>query len=202
MANDSFGLLDQLGIERAHVTGVSMGGMIAQTMAITRPERVLSLGSMLSTTGDRRVGTPKLRVWSVLIRRAPDDRDAYIDYFVRVFRMIGSPRYPVDEARMRERAAETYDRCHHPAGTARQLAAIFASGSRTSALRQLDVPTVVVHGKNDRLVPFRAGVATARAIPGAELVAIPGMGHDLPRELWPLITDSLVANAERAAAPV
>jgi pimeloyl-ACP methyl ester carboxylesterase len=202
MAADSFGLLDQLGIERAHVTGVSMGGMIAQTMAITRPERVLSLGSMLSTTGDRRVGTPKLRVWSVLMRRAPQERDAYIDYFVRVFRMIGSPRYPVDEERMRERAAETYDRCHHPAGTARQLAAILASGSRTSALRQLDVPTVVVHGKNDPLVPFRAGAATARAIPGAELVAIPGMGHDLPHELWPRITDALVANSERAAAPV
>ena len=201
MAKDSFGLLDQLGIERAHVTGVSMGGMIAQTMAITQPERVLSLGSMLSTTGDRRVGTPKLRVWSVLMRKAPEDRDAYIEYFVRVFRMIGSPRYPVEEERMRERAAETYDRCHHPAGTARQLAAILASGSRTSALRRLDVPTVVVHGKNDPLVPFRAGAATARAIPGAEFLAIPGMGHDMPRELWPRITDALVANSERAASP-
>jgi pimeloyl-ACP methyl ester carboxylesterase len=202
MANDSFGLLDHLGIERAHVTGVSMGGMIAQTMAITRPERVLSLGSMLSTTGDRRVGTPKLRVWSVLMRRAPQQRDAYIEYFVRVFRMIGSPRYPVDEARMRERAAATYDRCHHPAGTARQLGAILASGSRTAGLRGLDVPTVVVHGRNDPLVPFRAGAATARAIPRAELAAIPGMGHDLPRELWPQITDALVANSERAAARV
>jgi pimeloyl-ACP methyl ester carboxylesterase len=202
MANDSFGLLDQLGIERAHVTGVSMGGMIAQTMAIRRPERVLSLGSMLSTTGDRRVGTPKLRVWSVLMRRAPDDRDAYVEYFVRVFRMIGSPRYPVEEARMRERAAETYDRCHCPAGTARQLGAILASGSRTAGLRRLEVPTVVVHGKNDPLVPLRAGAATARAIPGAELVAIPGMGHDLPRELWPRVTDALQANAERAAARV
>ncbi len=202
MANDSFGLLDQLGIERAHVTGVSMGAMIAQTMAITRPERVLSLGSMLSTTGDRRVGTPKLRVWSVLMRRAPDDRDAYIEYFLRVFRMIGSPSYPVDEARMRERAAATYDRCHYPAGTARQLGAILASGSRTAGLRGLEAPTVVVHGKDDPLVPFRAGAATARAIPGAELVAIPGMGHDLPRELWPRITDALVKNADRAAARV
>ena len=199
MANDSFGLLDHLGIKRAHVTGVSMGGMIAQTMAITRPERVLSLGSMLSTTGDRRVGTPKLRVWSVLMRRAPQGRDAYIDYFVRVFRLIGSPRYPVDEQRMREQAAETYDRCHYPAGTARQLAAILASGSRTAALRKLYVPTVVIHGTDDRLVPFRAGVATANAIPGAEFVAIPGMGHDLPRELWPRFTDALVANSERAA---
>jgi pimeloyl-ACP methyl ester carboxylesterase len=202
MANDSFGLLDHLGIERAHVTGVSMGGMIAQTMAITRPQRVLSLASMLSTTGDRRVGTPKLRVWSVLMRRAPEQRDLYIEYFVRVFRMIGSPRYRVDEERMRELAAETYDRCHYPAGTARQLGAILASGSRTAGLRRLDVPTVVVHGKVDPLVPFRAGAATAKAVPGAELVAIPGMGHDLPRELWGRITDALVANSERAAARV
>jgi pimeloyl-ACP methyl ester carboxylesterase len=202
MANDSFGLLDQLGIERAHVTGVSMGGMIAQTMAIRHPERVLSLGSMLSTTGDRRVGTPKLRVWSVLMRRAPQHRDAYIDYFVRVFRLIGSPAYPAEEARIREQAAATYDRCHYPAGTARQLAAILASGSRTAALRRLEVPTVVIHGKKDPLVPFRAGAATARAIPGAKLVAFPGMGHDLPRELWPRFTDALVANAERAAARV
>jgi pimeloyl-ACP methyl ester carboxylesterase len=201
MASDSFGLLDQLGVERAHVTGVSMGGMIAQTMAIRRPERVLSLGSMLSTPGDRRVGTPKLRVWSVLMRRAPQSRDAYIDYFVRVFRMIGSPGYPVDEARIREQAGLTYERSHDSAGTARQLGAILASGSRTAALRRLDVPTVVIHGKNDPLVPFRAGVATARAIPGAELVAVLGMGHDLPRELWPRFTDALTKNADRAAAP-
>jgi pimeloyl-ACP methyl ester carboxylesterase len=202
MANDSFGLLDHLGIERAHVTGVSMGGMIAQTMAIRRPERVLSLGSMLSTTGDRRVGTPRLRVWSVLMRRAPNERDAYIEYFVRVFRMIGSPGYPVDEARVREQAATGYDRCHHPAGTARQLGAILASGSRTAALRHLDVPAVVIHGRDDPLVPFRAGSATARAIPGADLVALAGMGHDLPRQLWPRFTDALVRNAERAATRV
>jgi pimeloyl-ACP methyl ester carboxylesterase len=201
MADDSFGLLDQLDIKRAHVVGVSMGGMIAQTMAIHRPDRVLSLGSLLSTTGDRRVGTPKLRVWSVLMRRAPQERDAYIDYFVRVFRMIGSPRYPVEEERIREQAAATYDRCHYPAGTARQLAAILASGSRTAALRRLEVPTVVIHGKNDPLVPFRAGVATARAIPGAELVALPGMGHDLPRQLWPRFMDAITKNAERAATP-
>jgi pimeloyl-ACP methyl ester carboxylesterase len=199
MADDSFGLLDHLGIVRVHVVGVSMGGMIAQTMAIRRPERVLSLGSMLSTPGDRRVGTPKLRVWSVLMRRAPEGREAYIDYFVRVFRMIGSPAYPVDEQRIREQAAATYDRCHYPAGTARQLAAILASGSRTAALRRLDVPAVVIHGKNDPLVPFRAGVATARAIPNADLVAFPGMGHNLPQELWPRYIDALTKNAERVA---
>ena len=201
MAEDSFGLLDHLGVERAHVAGVSMGGMIAQTMAIRRPERVLSLGSIMSTPGDRRVGRPKLRVWSVLTRRAPESREAYIDYFVRIFRMIGSPDYPVEEKRMRELAAATYDRCHYAAGTARQLAAIFASGSRTAALRKLDVPTVVIHGRSDPLIPYRAGVATARAIPGAELVAFPGMGHDLPRELWPRFIDALTKNAERAATP-
>jgi pimeloyl-ACP methyl ester carboxylesterase len=198
MADDAFGLLDHLGIERAHVAGTSMGGMIAQTMAIRRPERVLSLASMLSTTGDRRVGTPKLRVWSVLMRRAPTDRDAYVDYFARVFRMIGSPAYRVDEARTRELAAATFDRCHHPAGTARQLAAIMASGSRTAALKKLRVPTVVIHGEADPLVPLRAGIATARAIPNAELVRIPGMGHDMPRELWPTFVDAISRNAERA----
>jgi pimeloyl-ACP methyl ester carboxylesterase len=200
MAGDSYGLLDHLGIERAHVVGTSMGGMIAQTMAIRRPERVLSLGSMLSTTGDRRLGTPKLRVWTVLMRRAPRDRDAYIAYFVRVFRMIGSPAYRMDDERMRELAAATYDRCHYPAGTARQLAAILASGSRTAALRQLDVPTVVIHGESDPLVPLRAGVATARAIPGAELITIRGMGHDMPQELWPTFVEAIAKNAERAVA--
>ncbi|MBD0281509.1 MAG: alpha/beta fold hydrolase [Thermoleophilaceae bacterium] len=200
MAGDAFGVLDHLGIERAHVVGVSMGGMIAQTMAIRRPERVLSLASVMSTTGERRVGRPKLRLWGVLFRRAPRDRQQYIEYFVRVFRMVGSPGFPVDEDRLRELAAATYDRGHHPAGTGRQLAAIMASGDRTSQLRRLTVPTVVIHGTDDPLVPFRGGVATARAIPNAEFVAIPGMGHDLPREVWPRIIDAVVAGAERAAA--
>ena len=199
MAGDSLGLLDALGIERAHVVGVSMGGMIGQTMAIRRPERVLSLASMLSTTGDRRVGTPKLRVWSLMMRRAPQGRDAYIRYFTRVFTMIGSPAYRIDEARTRELAAATYDRCHYPAGTARQLGAIMASGSRTAALRQLDVPTVVIHGESDPLVPLRAGLATARAIPNARLLTIPGMGHNLPEPLWPKLVDAIVKNTERAA---
>ena len=200
MAADAFGLLDRLGIERAHVAGASMGGMIAQTMAIERPERVLSLTSIMSTTGDRRSGLPKLRVLSVLMRRAPAGRDAYVEHFVRVFRMIGSPAYPPDEARAREVAAATYDRGDHPAGTARQIAAIMASGDRTARLRELHVPATVIHGTDDPLVPFRGGLATARAIPGAELVAIPGMGHDLPRELWPRVVDALVANTERAGA--
>src|SRR5688572_4840246 len=185
MADDAFGLLDHLGIEAAHVAGVSMGGMIAQTMAIRRPERVLSLTSIMSTTGERRAGRPKLRVWSVLTRRAPHDRDAYIEYFVRVFRMIGSKGFPADdEARVRELAGMTYDRGHHPAGTGRQLAAIIASGDRTEKLRGLRVPATVIHGKADPLIPFRGGRATAAAIPEAKLIAIPGMGHDLPRQVW------------------
>jgi pimeloyl-ACP methyl ester carboxylesterase len=169
-------------------------------MAIERPERVLSLASMLSTTGDRRVGTPKLRVWTVLMRRAPRDKAAYVEYFVRVFRMIGSPDFARDEERTREVAAATYDRGHHPAGTARQLAAILASPSRTPALRELDVPTVVIHGEKDPLLPVRGGIATAKAIPGAELLTIPGMGHDMPSELWPTFADAIAKNAERAAA--
>jgi pimeloyl-ACP methyl ester carboxylesterase len=200
MAADTFGLLDHLGIERAHVVGTSMGGMIAQTMAIEAPERVLSLASMMSTTGDRWVGTPKLRLWTMFMRRAPRDRDAYIRYFVRVFRMIGSPAYRPDDERVRELAGASYDRCHYPAGTARQLGAIMASGSRTAALRNLDVPTVVIHGEADPLLPVRAGAATARAIPGAEMIAIPGMGHDMPRELWPTFVDAIARNAERATA--
>jgi len=199
MADDTFGLLDGLGIESAHVVGVSMGGMIAQTMAIRRPERVRSLTSMLSTTGDRWKGLPKMRVWSIVLRRDPHDREEFIAFFERMFRRIGSPGYPSDRARVREVAAATYDRSHYPAGTARQLGAILASGDRTTRLRELHVPATVIHGTDDPLVPFRAGVATARGIPDAEFVAIPGMGHDMPRQVWPKIVNAVVANAERAA---
>jgi pimeloyl-ACP methyl ester carboxylesterase len=200
MGDDAFGLLDHLGIEAAHVAGASMGGMIAQTMAIRRPERVLSLTSIMSTTGERRAGRPKLRVWGVLLRRAPRDKDAAVEYFVRVFRLIGSKGFPADEDRIRALAAEAYDRGHSPAGTGRQLAAIMASGDRTDGLRGLRVPTLVFHGRDDPLVPFRGGRATADAIPGARLIAIPGMGHDLPREVWPQLVDAVAETAARASA--
>jgi pimeloyl-ACP methyl ester carboxylesterase len=201
MADDAFGLLDHLGIEAAHVAGISMGGMIAQTMAIRRPERVLSLTSIMSTTGERRAGRPKLRVWGVLLRQAPRDREAAVEYFVRVFRMIGSKGFPADEDRIRALAAEAYDRGHTPAGTGRQLAAIMASGDRTERLRELRMPTLVFHGENDPLVPVRGGRATAEAIPGARLVTIPGMGHDLPRAVWPRLVDAVAETAARASAP-
>jgi pimeloyl-ACP methyl ester carboxylesterase len=200
MADDSFGLLDYLGIEATHVAGASMGGMIAQAMAIRRPERVRSLTSIMSTTGDRRAGRPKMRVWGVLAKRAPNDKQAFVEHFVRIFRLIGSKGFPFDEERVRTLAAASYERGHRPAGTARQLAAIIASGDRTERLRQLRVPTTVFHGRSDPLVPFRGGRATAEAIPGARLIAIPGMGHDLPREVWPRLVDAIAETAARAPA--
>jgi pimeloyl-ACP methyl ester carboxylesterase len=198
MAADAFGLLDHLGIDTAHVVGASMGGMIAQTMAIRHPDRVLSLASIMSTTGNRRAGLPRLRAFGLLLRRAPRDRDGYIDYVTRVFKIIGSPRYfDSSEPWVRKLAAEEYDRGVDRGGPARQIVAVQASGDRTYALANLRCPTVVIHGAEDPLVPIRAGRATARAIPGATLVEIDGMGHDLPQELWPRIVDEVVRNAER-----
>jgi pimeloyl-ACP methyl ester carboxylesterase len=198
MADDAAGLLDHLGIEAAHVVGASMGGMIGQTLAINHPDRVLSLTSIMSTTGERRVGRPKLRVWGVLVRRAPRQKQGFIDHFVRVFKMIGSRGFELDEERIRELAAATYERDHDTTGTGRQLAAILASGDRTAGLRSVRVPTTVIHGRDDPLVPFRGGRATAEAVPDARLIAIPGMGHDLPREIWPQVVDAVAENAARA----
>ena len=202
MAGDAAGLLDELGIRRAHVVGASLGGMIAQTVAIRHPERVLSLVSIMSTTGSRRVGQPRLRIYGVLLRRPPRERERFINYMVRLFHTIGSPGFEHDEDELRRMAARSFDRGHHPAGTARQLAAIMTSGNRTRALKSLRVPTLVIHGESDRLVPPSGGRATARAIPGAELKMIRGMGHDLPRGVWPQIVEGIVATAHRARAGV
>jgi pimeloyl-ACP methyl ester carboxylesterase len=202
LATDAFGLLDHLGIKATHVAGVSMGGMIAQSMAIEHPERVLSLTSIMSTTGERSVGRPKLRMMGLLMRRAPREKEAFVEHFVAVFKAIGSRGFAMDEERVRRLAAEAYERDHDPAGTGRQLAAILASGDRTERLRALRVPTTVIHGRKDPLVPFRGGKATADAIPDAKLIAIPGMGHDMPREVWPQLVDAISDNAARASASV
>jgi pimeloyl-ACP methyl ester carboxylesterase len=194
--------MDHLGLPAAHVVGASMGGMIGQTLAIEHPERVLSLTSIMSTTGERRVGRPKLRVWGTLTRRAPREKEAFVEHFTRVFRIIGSRGFPFDEERVRRYAAEAYERDHDPAGTGRQLAAIIASGDRTERLRSLRVPTTVIHGRKDPLVPFRGGRATAEAIPDAELIAIEGMGHDMPKEIWPQLVDAIEATAARARETV
>ena len=198
MAEDAVGLLDELGIERAHVVGASLGGMIAQRVAIDHPGRVLSLASIMSTTGDRGVGQPTPEAMTVLMTAPPIDRDGYVESTVRARSVIGSR--PIDEGRTRDLAARSFDRGYHPEGTARQFAAIVASPDRTPQLRELATPTVVLHGSDDALIDVSGGEATAAAIPDAELVVIDGMGHDLP--LWALdrIADALVGNFERASA--
>ncbi len=198
MAADTAGLMDHLGIDSAHVVGASMGGMIGQTLAIERPERIRSLVSMMSTTGSRRVGTPTLKALSLLFAPFPRSREAYVERILKTFKVIGSPGYPTDEARLRKVAGEMYDRSHRPAGILRQIHAIAASGNRTEALRQLRLPVTVLHGTRDQLIRPSGGRATARAIPGAHLRLIEGMGHDLPKELWPTFTEEIAATAARA----
>jgi pimeloyl-ACP methyl ester carboxylesterase len=202
MATDTTGLMDRLGIESAHLVGASMGGMIAQTIAIRRPERTRSLVSIMSTTGKRRLGVPTWKALGTLIATPAAGREAAIEHTVRVFRAIGSPGYPIDEERLRALAGASYDRSHSRAGIARQLHAITASGDRTEALRGLRLPATVIHGTGDPLIRPAAGRATARAIPGSHLRLIDGMGHDLPRELWPTFVDEIAATAARAGERV
>jgi pimeloyl-ACP methyl ester carboxylesterase len=201
LADDGIGLLDALEIARAHVVGASMGGMIAQTMAFRHPDRVLSLVSIMSNTGARWSGQPAPSIYRMLLRRAPRDREGFIAHSVGVFTRIGSPGFPHDVGEMRERAGRAYDRGHDPAGSGRQLAAIIASPNRTVDLGRITVPTLVIHGTKDKLVSPSGGRATARAIPGARLMMVPGMGHDLPRPAWPRIVEAIAENAARAGEP-
>jgi pimeloyl-ACP methyl ester carboxylesterase len=198
MAADAAGLLEALGVDAAHVVGVSMGGMIAQTLAILFPERVLSLCSIMSTTGDREVGQPHPEIAPLLIAPAPRTREEAMDRAEEAVRAFGSKGLPVEWERVRARSAEAWDRCHYPIGFARQLVAIVASADRTPKLRELHVPTVVVHGTDDGLVDSSGGRATAAAIPNAELVEVDGMGHDLPPAAWPIVTAAILRNIERA----
>ena len=201
MADDAVGLLDHLGIDQAHVVGASMGGMIAQTIAIRHPDRVLSLVSIMSNTGARFTGQPALRVLPTFLKPAPRGRDAYIEHTTKLYELIGSPGFERDDAEFRERLGRAYDRGVDPAGSARQLAAIMTAGDRAPQLRRLDVPTLVIHGTADKLVNPSGGRATAKAVPRAKLLMIEGMGHDLPRGAWPRIIDAIAENAARAGVP-
>jgi pimeloyl-ACP methyl ester carboxylesterase len=198
LADDAFGLLDHHGVERAHVFGVSMGGMIAQTMAIARPERVLSLVSMMSTTGRRSVGWQDPRLFPMLLAPAPRTRDEYIARTLKVSTMIGSPGYPHDPDETRARAEETWRRGYDPAGALRQMLAVITQPDRTPALRRLELTTCVIHGLADRMVHCSGGRATAAAVRGAELVLVPRMGHDLPRPLYGTFVDAVDRTAARA----
>lgn len=199
MAADAFGLLDALGIERAHVVGASMGGMIAQLMALSSPGRVRSLCSWMSTPGCRRYATPRVRAALVLLRRPPRDVDGWVASIVEAQRAIGSPAPLFDELDVRRRAYAALQRSQSRAGYARHLAAILSAPSRRAALQQLGMPTLVLHGDRDPLIRPAAGRATAAAIPGARLLMLRGVGHDIPRATWPRVLDALEANARRAS---
>jgi len=198
MAADATGLLDHLGIESAHVVGASMGGMIAQTLAIEHRDRIRSLVSIMSTTGGRTVGRPTMKAFGLLLAKAPRGREAYVERVLKTFAVVGSPAFATDEDRLRDIAGRMYDRSHNPRGILRQIHAIIASGDRTTALRKLDLPTTVIHGTRDPLVRPSGGRATARAVPRARLRIVEGMGHALPRELWPLFVDEIADTAGRA----
>jgi pimeloyl-ACP methyl ester carboxylesterase len=200
MADDAAGLLDALGLEAAHVCGASMGGMIGQTLAIRHGARVRSLVSIMSSTGNPSLPPAQPEAMAVLTAPPPADRASSLDAAVRTWRTIGSPGFPFDEAKIRARAGRLFDRSFHPEGVARQLAAIIASGSRVEKLRAVTAPTLVIHGAADPLVPLAGGEDTARAIPGAQLLVIEGMGHDLPEGAWPRIVDAISEHTAKAEA--
>ncbi|CAM3439864.1 alpha/beta hydrolase [Nocardioides dubius] len=198
LADDAFGLLDHLGIERAHIVGMSMGGMIVQTMALSRPERVRSLTSIMSTTGKRTVGWQHPSILPRLLGRRDTEREAYVTTSVAYGRVIGSPGYPEPEESARRRAEDTWDRGLNPAGVMRQMVAILTQPDRTTSLADLPMPTLVIHGLADKMVHVSGGRTTSSAVPGSDLLLIDGMGHDLPKPLWNTFADAISRNAARA----
>jgi pimeloyl-ACP methyl ester carboxylesterase len=199
MADDAVAVLDAAEAEAAHVAGISLGGMIAQLLATRYPSRVLSLASIMSTTGDRAVGQPTGEAASVLVAPMPSDRDGFVEQAVANARAISAgTAFPFDADEVRRGAARNYDRAHHPKGVGRQFAAILAAGDRTEALAAVRVPTLVVHGELDQVIGVSGGEATAAAIPGARLLRVPGLGHELPPGFWPALADALTENANRA----
>lgn len=193
MANDVFGLMDALGIEKAHICGASMGGMIAQRMAIMNQDRLYSLISIMSSTGNPLLPQPTPQAHSALFSPPPTEREEYIEYALEAWRTIGSPVFPFDEKHTRRKIAESYDRSNYFEGIGRQMLAIMMDGNRSPLLEQVRIPALVIHGEDDPLVPVDHGKDTALAIPNSVLLILKGMGHDIPRRLWPRIVDAISA---------
>ncbi|KKL77333.1 hypothetical protein LCGC14_2035940 [marine sediment metagenome] len=198
MADDAIGLLDALNIEKAHICGVSMGGMIVQVITIRHPSRVLSLTSIMSTTGDRSLPQPTQETVQALFKPIPPERDVYIENYIRVGKILYGSGFPYNEQKGRKLAGRLFDRCFYPHGLGRQMLAIMANGNRKSKLSSVKVPTLIIHGNNDPLVLIDGGKDTHNAIPGSELIIIDGMGHSLPPETWTQVTDAIKANAAKA----
>tara|TARA_B100001250_G_scaffold410158_1_gene436021 strand:- start:366 stop:1256 length:891 start_codon:yes stop_codon:yes gene_type:complete len=197
MAEDGFGILDELGIEEAHIVGASLGGMIAQTMAIDEPERVISLTSIMSATGSREVVDIPDDSLGLLLTPAPTERSEYLDYSANYAIWCSRKYFDADLAR--EYAAASYDRSYYPDGSGRQIAALLASGDREALLAELQVPTLVVHGRDDRLLLPSFGERTAEIIPGSNFLLLSDMGHDLPEQLWPVVVDAILSHLRNSA---
>lgn len=204
MAQDVLSLLEAMDIKRAHIVGASMGGMIAQRVALAAPMRVLSLTSLMSSSGARKLPPPQPEVLRLMLRRPVGGMDAAVEHTVKVFQAIGSPAYPTPQEELTQRVRAAMERAYDPAGVARQMVAAVADSGRADALGQVRCPTLVVHGQDDPLVPVACGEDTAQRIPGARLLTVAGMGHDLPPEPVNQILAALVPHlqaAQRAAAP-
>jgi pimeloyl-ACP methyl ester carboxylesterase len=199
MAADSVGILDALGVGAAHIVGASMGGMIAQLIAIHHPERVLSLTSMMSTAGGPNVVQAEPAVGAALLAPPGQTREERVEHSLSNRRLIFGTGMPFDEPRALRKAERAVDRCFYPDGGYRQLAAVFAAPDRTAALGKLSIPTLVIHGENDPLVPPANGLQTAAALPDARLIMIPGLGHALPEQIWPRLVDAIAAVATASA---
>lgn len=200
MAEDTIGLLDALDIDAAHLVGASMGGMIAQLVAGNYPYRTLSLTSIMSTSGCSSLPKPSRKVTAQMSKPRPPDENEYLDNAMRTWRMIGSPDYQPSDEVLRENIRRSYQRSYHPVGFARQLAAVIASGDRVDVLKKIQAPTLVIHGKADKLVPVEGGIDTARHIPNAKLELIDGMGHDLPQPLLARFVELITSHAAAAVA--